>query len=140
MATIPLCFEFFRCRAECLERLTFTYYDQHCSIELAEFSLCLFSFLLIRSFNYRSYVLQHICLRSFAVLLWFMFVHENSSDGRNTPYISFRVITPSVTLHGLIIKPYISFRVNFINYLLKFIATLEKKGTARSHPCFSRSY
>ena len=44
MATIPLCFEFFRCRAECLAELTFTYYDQHCSIVLAEVNMSTFHF------------------------------------------------------------------------------------------------
>ena len=39
MATIPLCFEFFRCRVDVLPELIFTQYDQHCSILLAEFNM-----------------------------------------------------------------------------------------------------
>ena len=49
----------------CLADLIFTWYDQHCSILLAEFKMSTFHF--CWSGRYRSYVLRHIRLRSFAV-------------------------------------------------------------------------
>ena len=49
MATIPLCFEFFRCRVDVLQSSFSRSTIQHCSILLAEFNMSTLSFLLIRS-------------------------------------------------------------------------------------------
>ena len=60
MATIPLSWVL-SVSCWCVAELIFWWYDQHCSILLAEFNMS-------TSGRYRSYVLRHIRLRSYAVL------------------------------------------------------------------------